>query len=121
MRGPYLAAEMLSESCDPVDLPFEVFADSVLEGSLIDRFREIAHRFASRPAIQDKAVTLTYAELATLVDKIAAATIAVTQGRAGPVILLLPPDANFLAAILGVLAAGRAYIPLDIEFPIERN
>ena len=122
MRGPYLAAEVLSEShCDPVDLPFEVFTDSVLQGSVIDRFREIAHRFASRPAIQDKAVTLTYAELATLVDKIAAATIAVTQGRAGPVILLLPPDANFLAAILGVLAAGRAYIPLDIEFPIERN
>ena len=122
ISGRCLAAESSGDShSDPLDLPFEVFTDSVLGGSVIDRFRAIAHRFASRPAIQDKAVTLTYAELATLVDKIAAATIAVTQGRAGPVILLLPPDANFLAAMLGVLAAGRAYIPLDIEFPIERN
>src|SRR5262249_4964300 len=117
MSGRCLAPESSGDSdSDPLDLPFEVFVDSVLEGTLVDRFREIAHRFASRPAIQDKAVTLTYAELATLVDKIAAATIAVTQGRTGPVILLLPPDANFLAAILGVLAAGRPYIPLDIEF-----
>jgi amino acid adenylation domain-containing protein len=122
ISGRCLAPESSHDShSDPLDLPFEVFADSVLEGSLIDRFREIAHRFASRPAIQDKAVTLTYAELATLVDKIAAATIAVTEGRGGPVILMLPPDANFVAAILGVLAAGRSYIPLDIEFPIERN
>ena len=122
MSGPCLAPEVLGESqSDPVDLPFEVFTDSVLQGSVIDRFRAIAHRYASRPAIQDKAVTLTYAELAMLVDKIAAATIAVTQGRTGPVVLLLPADAYFPAAMLGVLAAGRAYIPLDIEFPIERN
>ena len=51
ISGRCLAPESSRDSHgDSLDLPFEVFADSVLEGSLIDRFRAIAHRFASRPA-----------------------------------------------------------------------
>src|SRR5271157_2430509 len=104
----------------PVDHPFEVFADSVLDKSIIDRFDAIVRRFASRLAIQDMAVSLTYAELAGLVDRIAAATAATTQGD-GPVAILLAADAQLPAAMLGVLAAGRTYVPLDRSHPIERN
>jgi amino acid adenylation domain-containing protein len=103
------------------DLPFEPFAESVLDGSVIDRFGTIARRFPSEVAVQDAAIALTYAELAGLVDRIAAATIAAAQGRPGPVAILLRTDARFPAAMLGVLAAGRAYVPLDAEFPVERN
>jgi amino acid adenylation domain-containing protein len=105
-------------SFDPL---FEPFTDSVLEGSIIDRFNAVARRFASRLAIQDAKVSLTYADLAALVERIAAATHAAIDHRPGPVALLLPADAQFPAAILGVLASGRGYIPLDANFPIERN
>src|SRR5262249_11997444 len=105
----------------PVDQPFEPFADSALEGSIIDRFDAVVLRFASRVAIQDARVALTYADLAALVERIAAATFAATDDCPGPVALLLPADAQFPAAMLGVLAAGRACIPLDAYFPIERN
>jgi acyl-CoA synthetase (AMP-forming)/AMP-acid ligase II len=105
----------------PVDLPFELFADSVLDGSIIDRFDAIVRRFASRLAIQDDSRSLTYADLAGLVDRIAGVTAGATAGRTGPVALLLANDARYPAAMLGVLAAGRAYIPLDPENPIERN
>jgi len=94
---------------------------SASEGSIIDRFDAIARRFASRLAIQDAAASITYAELMTLVSRIAAATIAATQGRDGPVAIWLPAEATLPAAMLGVLAAGRAYVALDADFPAERN
>jgi amino acid adenylation domain-containing protein len=105
----------------PADQPFEPFSVAALEGSIIDRFDAVALRFASRLAIQDARVSLTYADLAALVERIAAATHAAIEDCPGPVALLLPADAQFPAAILGVLASGRAYIPLDSNFPIERN
>jgi acyl-CoA synthetase (AMP-forming)/AMP-acid ligase II len=64
---------------------------------------------------------LTYAELAALVERIAAATAAATAGRAGPVAILLPSDIRYPTAMLGVLAACRAYIPLEDGAPFERN
>jgi len=94
----------------PADRLFEPFADAAFEGTVIERFRIIARRFASRIAIADAAISLTYAELAMLVDRIARAVIAATEGREGPVALLLPGDARLPAAMLGVLAAGRAYV-----------
>ena len=105
----------------PHDQPFEPFTDAVLESSIIDRFDVIAGRFASRVATQDSRVSLTYADLAALVERIAAATAAAIGDRPGPVALLLPADAQFPAAMLGVLALARAYIPLDASFPVERN
>jgi hypothetical protein len=47
----------------PVDHPFKVFPASALGRSIIDRFEAIVRRFGARLAIQDTAVSLTYAEL----------------------------------------------------------
>src|SRR4051812_41776535 len=100
------------------DLPFGTFAESVLDGSVIDRFGAIARRFPSEAAVQDAAICLTYAELAELVNRIAAAITAAVQGRPGPIAILLQANAYLPAAMLGVLAVGRAYVPLDAEFSI---
>ena len=105
----------------PVDRPFEVFPYSALESSVLDRFDAVVSRFPERLAIQDTTRRLTYTELAAMVDGIAAAVIAATAGRAGPVAILLRSEARFPAAILGVLAAGRAYVPLDADQPVARN
>ena len=104
-----------------VDEPFEPSAAFSLQDSIVDRFDAIARRHASRLAVQDTESSLTYGELKALVDRIAAATTAATQGRAGPVAILLAADAGLPAAMLGVLAAGRAYVALDPDFPGERN
>jgi amino acid adenylation domain-containing protein len=105
----------------PVDRPFEPFPYSVLEGSVIDRFYDVAHRFPERLAVQDLTCCLTYCELAALVDRIAAVTTAATAQSAGPVAILLKSEARFPAAMLGVLAAGRGYVPLDADQPMARN
>jgi fengycin family lipopeptide synthetase E len=105
----------------PVDRPFEVFPSSALERSIIDRFGPTARRFSSRVAVSDTVRQLTYAELASLADRIAVATAASVAERPGPVAILLLRDVYFPAAMLGVLAAGRGYVPLDASNPIERN
>jgi amino acid adenylation domain-containing protein len=105
----------------PVDRLFEVFPGSALEGSIIDRFEAIARRFGARLAIQDSSVSLSYAELAVLVGRIAAATAQAVADQPGPVAILLPHNVHFPAAMLGALAAGRGYVPLDANNPIERN
>jgi hypothetical protein len=73
----------------PVDRPFEPFPYSVLEGSVIDRFCNVARRFPERLAVEDLTSCLTYCELAALVDRIAAVTTAATAQSAGPVAILL--------------------------------
>jgi len=103
---------------DRADLPSTA---SSAEGSIIDRFAATVRRFPARLAVQDMTISATYAELAVLVDRIAVATIVTTEGRPGPVAVLLAANATFPAAILGVLAAGRAYVALDADFPGERN
>jgi amino acid adenylation domain-containing protein len=115
------SARMPLDYGGPVDRPFEPFPSSALDGSIIDRFDVIAHRFPERPAIQDLTCCLTYSELADMVDRIAAVTNAAIVERPGPVAILLKNEAHFPAAMLGVLAAGRAYIPLDAGEPIARN
>jgi fengycin family lipopeptide synthetase E len=105
----------------PVDRPFEPFPYSVLEGSVIDRFCNVARRFPERLAVEDLTSCLTYCELAALVDRIAAVTTAATAQSAGPVAILLKSEARFPAAMLGVLAAGRGYVALDANQPMVRN
>ena len=105
----------------PVDRPFEPFPYSVLDGSVIDRFDAVACRFSQRLAIEDLSRRLTYSELAALVDRIAAVIHAAIGDRAGPVAILLKSEARFPAAMLGALAAGRSYVPLDADQPMARN
>jgi amino acid adenylation domain-containing protein len=105
----------------PVDRPFEPFPASALERSIVDRFDAIARRFASRLAVRDCVRQLTYAELSALAGRVAAAIAPVVEDRPGPVAILLARDVYFPAAMLGVLACGRGYVPLDPSNPIARN
>src|SRR5215208_1907042 len=105
----------------PVHRPFEPFPPSALDGSIVDRFEYIARRFATRLAVSDCVRNFTYAELAALVERIADATAAAVADRTGPVAILVGCDAFFPAALLGALAAGRSYLPLDGNVPSARN
>jgi amino acid adenylation domain-containing protein len=105
----------------PVDRPFEPFPESALEGSITARFDEIVRRFPKRLAIQDAVQEVTYEELAARVGRIAAAVAERTAGRNGPVAILLPNDARLPTSMVAVIAAGRAFIPLDADHPIDRN
>jgi amino acid adenylation domain-containing protein len=95
-------------------------AESSAHGSIVERFDAVARLYPERLALRDQTRSLTYAQLASLSPRIAAAICTHAVG-AGPVGVLLGHEARFPAAILGVLAAGRICVPLDADHPDERN
>ena len=114
--GVMFRESALSGRQEPVlDEPFDE------SGSVVDRFDAIARRFPSRPAVQDTHKTVTYRELQSIARRITAALAAAPMVGNGPVAILLPSDVTLPAAMLGVLAAGRAYVALDPGHPHERN
>ena len=59
--------------------------------------------------------------LLQIVEATASLLTKTASGRDGPVAILLGHDLMFIAALLGVLRAGRSYLPLDASFPEARN
>ncbi|WP_456825572.1 Pls/PosA family non-ribosomal peptide synthetase [Cellulomonas sp. P5_E12] len=73
------------------------------------------------PAIDDGSAVLTYRELAEAVGAGAAGLAAVGIGPGDRVGVRIPSGtAELYTAILSVLAAGAAYVPVDVDDPDER-
>ena len=73
-----------------------------------------------RVAIRHATGDVTYAQLADQRDRVAAALAARGVRRGDVVALLLERTPAMLAALLGTLAAGATYVPLDPGFPASR-
>ncbi|MDR6977742.1 amino acid adenylation domain-containing protein/non-ribosomal peptide synthase protein (TIGR01720 family) [Streptomyces sp. 3330] len=70
--------------------------------------------------VLDDATTLTYAELDARAEALAARLRARGVGRERCVAVAVPRSAELMVALLGVLKAGAAYLPLDLDYPAER-
>src|ERR1700735_5185789 len=71
-------------------------------------------------AVQDAQRRLTYAELEQRASAIAAGLAAAGAGPGGFVGVCLQRSVETVAALLGVLKTGAAYIPLDPAYPAAR-
>ncbi|MGC5022567.1 AMP-binding protein [Micromonospora sp. DT47] len=88
--------------------------------TIIHTFADVAAARPERPAILGETHEVSYAALARAAGGHAAA-LAATGVQAGDrVALLTGHGAPTVAAILGTLAAGCAYVPLDPGFPVDR-
>jgi non-ribosomal peptide synthetase component F len=88
------------------------------EGSVPARFAAQAARHADRPAVIGE-TTWSYARLARAAGGVAHALRACGTGD-GATAILLPHGPETIAAIIGTLATGSAYVPLDPAYPAER-
>jgi amino acid adenylation domain-containing protein len=99
---------------------FTAFPESALCHGIVTRFAAMLARHADRLAVDDGTSSMTYAQLAGLAERVAAAL----PQRAGagpiPVGILLDHEARVPAAMLGILAAGHCYVSLDAGYPQER-
>ncbi len=71
-------------------------------------------------AVVSGRTTLTYRELDARADRVAAALRAHGVGPDVLVAVALPRSAELVAALLGVLKAGGAYLPIDPNYPSAR-
>ncbi len=65
-------------------------------------------------------VTMSFGELAARVDRMARWLIAAGVGPGDPVAVMLPRSADSVVALLGVVAAGAMYVPVDVSYPEDR-
>ncbi len=87
--------------------------------NLVTAFAEACDRFADQAAIVDREVQLTYGQLRDRVSR-TARMISGELGHAGdaPVVLvMIEPSIDLICALLGTVAAGAAYLPIDVATP----
>ncbi len=99
---------------------FEPFSPREIEQSIPARFEAQVRRYPDRLAVKSGADAWTYAELDRAADRIAHAVVAAGGEGEEPVGLLVEQGALLIAVILGVLKAGKIYVPLDPSFPKAR-
>lgn len=89
--------------------------------TLIDIIYETAARYPDAAAIDDGTVQLTYSELVEDMEASAAWLAARGVGRGDRIGIRMPSGSYGLyTAILAILAAGAAYVPVDADDPDER-
>ncbi|MEZ0076105.1 Pls/PosA family non-ribosomal peptide synthetase [Planotetraspora sp. GP83] len=89
--------------------------------TLLDVLDRTARRHPHQPALDDGTVTLDYAGLRAEADRLAARLREIGVGPGDRVGVRVPSGtADLYIAILGVLAAGAAYVPVDADDPDER-
>jgi amino acid adenylation domain-containing protein len=99
---------------------FIPFTQAETERSLPNRFEQQVDRYPQRLAVVSHDTGLTYKALDQTANRVAQAILARHGAEPAPVALLLEHDAPVIAAMLGVLKAGKICVPLDPQAPLER-
>ncbi|WP_436498518.1 amino acid adenylation domain-containing protein [Actinokineospora sp. HUAS TT18] len=91
-------------------------ATGTMPGWLAERAATVPHS----TAVVCGESSLTFGELAARVNRLARLLIARGVGAEDRVALLLPRSVDQVVALLAVLTAGAAYVPIDAGYPPER-
>jgi acyl-coenzyme A synthetase/AMP-(fatty) acid ligase/thioesterase domain-containing protein/acyl carrier protein len=103
----------------PINLDYPGYQDDWLDRPVFDRFKYQVELHPMRIAIRDYQGSINYADLyfqcvclSQYIDSY------VSPGE--PIVLALPIDRYYPAAMLASLASGHPYIPIDLSYPPER-
>ncbi|MEU9118176.1 amino acid adenylation domain-containing protein, partial [Streptomyces sp. NPDC048483] len=96
-------------------------AEAPVSGSLPALFAAQVRRRPDAVAVVSGSTALTYAELNARANRLAHALIGRGVGPEDIVALTLPRSADLVVAVLAVLKAGAAYLPLDPQYPAARS
>ncbi|MFF4341214.1 amino acid adenylation domain-containing protein [Kitasatospora sp. NPDC001540] len=95
--------------------------DADLPGpSFPELFAAQVRRTPDAPAVRDPHAVLSYRELDARADALARRLVAHGVGPEDRVAVALPRDGGLVVALLAVLKAGAAYLPLDPAYPAAR-
>jgi amino acid adenylation domain-containing protein/non-ribosomal peptide synthase protein (TIGR01720 family) len=93
----------------------------VPQGTLAGRLRGQIAATPEAEAVRFEGEALSYAELGAWADAVAGWLHEQSVGRGAVVALDLPRSLELGAALVGVLTAGAAYLPLDPDLPAQRR
>ena len=98
--------------------PDPLLSDQALEPT--QEFEAQVERSPQATALVLEDTELTYAELNTQANRLAHHLIGLGIGPEDLVAVALPRSMEMAIALLGILKAGAAYLPLDPDYPAER-
>jgi len=99
---------------------FEDFPSAATERSIAERFGEQARRRASCDAIRTATRSVTYDELHARSAAVASTVLDALGEGSEPVAVLATDEVARIAALLGILAAGKLFVLLDPAHPHAR-
>ena len=91
-----------------------------IEQSIPARFEQVVLKYRDRIAVKTGDRSLTYNELNRAANRVAGTLLKVREEGTEPVALHLDHGADLIAAILGVLKAGKIFLYLDPSYPNKR-
>jgi amino acid adenylation domain-containing protein len=89
-------------------------------GTVLDLFGDAVARSPDAPALQHAGRTLRYRELGAATDAVASALQTRGVSQETPVAIVMGTGIDYVVAMLAVLKAGGAYIPLGPTLPAAR-
>jgi bacitracin synthase 1 len=95
-------------------------AEPYVQSTIGSRFLSQVRQHPDRTALVFGDTSLTYAQLNERASRLAACLRNSGVGPETPVALLLEPSIELIVAMVGVLMAGGAYLPLDTKSPAAR-
>jgi amino acid adenylation domain-containing protein len=93
------------------------FSPGNIEHAVPIRFEEQVQKYSARIAVKDRDSALTYGELFLQARNLARHLIEIDPVKNRPVTVYLPHSASCISSILGILFAGKCFLPIDPEYP----
>jgi amino acid adenylation domain-containing protein len=99
---------------------FVEFDKEEIEQTIPERFEKIVCQYPDRVAVENDVHEFSYENLNRMANWVAYTLLARCDQKEKPIALLLETDVPLITAILGVLKAGKIYVPLDSSLPQAR-
>ena len=99
---------------------FVEFKKEEIDQSIPDRFERMVHLYPHRLAVKAGDRSLTYDELNRYANRIARAILEERGEASEPIALVFERGLDMIAAIFGVLKAGKFYVVFDPSLPLKR-
>ena len=113
--------EALREKCWHPAGGFSEFTAADVEQSITARFEKMTRLFPDRLAVKQAGRIFTYEQLNRAANRIAHRILSLRGPRAEPIGIYLNDQSAMVIALLGILKAGKFYVPLDPSYPPSRN
>jgi amino acid adenylation domain-containing protein len=110
----------IQAKCFHPSATFVEFSEKEIDQSIPDRFEKMVRLYPERIAIKTRDRAVTYDTLNKAANRIGRAILEEIGPGSEPIALLLGNGIDLIAALIGVLKAGKFFVAIDPSFPLSR-